>query len=251
MVGNAGGWGVEPVVNPSLREARRQRLIRMTKEQIAGRTGPVRQIRYRDEVVSPLALERGCRELLRRAQRAIATIVTSMVYAGDLRGAVGEPVLRQHEWEIAVALREITELLLDLASSSGGGTAGPMTTAILLSQHRAISIARDATTARIVAIEQLAAQVAAAEAARRDWETAHRMAANNDKYLDLVARTAVDQHATAEITAWPSRPPWRRRRSARPCSGPPWPRRHWPCPSAIRSATEAFSRGWVLDTAGR
>ena len=26
------------------------------------------------------------------------------------------------------------------------------------------------------------------------------MAANNDKYLDLVARTAADQHATVEIT---------------------------------------------------
>jgi hypothetical protein len=26
------------------------------------------------------------------------------------------------------------------------------------------------------------------------------MAANNDKYLDLVARTAADQHATMEIT---------------------------------------------------
>ena len=52
----------------------------------------------------------------------------------------------------------------------------------------------------MLALESLAAQVAAAEAARRDWETAHRMAANNDKYLDLVARTAADQHATAEIT---------------------------------------------------
>jgi len=142
MVGHAAGWNVEPVVNPSLREAKRQRLIRTTNEQIAGRRGPVRQIRHRDEVVSPL----------------------------------------------------------DLASSSGGGTAGPMTTTILLSQHRAIEIARDATTARIAAIEQLAAQVAAAEAARQDWETAHRMAANNDKYLDLVARTAVDQRATVEIT---------------------------------------------------
>ena len=200
MVGNAGAWGVEPVVNPSLREARRQRLIRTAKEQVAGRTGPVRQVRYRDQVVSPLALERECRDLLRRAQRAIATIVASQVYAGDLRGTVAEPVLRQHEWETAVALREITELLLDLVSSSGGGTAGPMTTAVLLAQNRAISIARDATKARVLALESLAAQVAAAEAARRDWETAHRMAANNDKYLDLVARTAADQHATVEIT---------------------------------------------------
>ena len=60
MVGDAGAWSVEPVVNPGLREARRRRLIRMTKEQIAGRTGPVRQVRYRDQVVSPLALELEC-----------------------------------------------------------------------------------------------------------------------------------------------------------------------------------------------
>jgi hypothetical protein len=194
-------WGVEPVVNPSLREAKRQRLMRMTREQVAGRTGPVRQIRYRDQVVSPLALERECRELLHRAQRALAVVVASSVYARDLRDTVEEPVLRQHEWEIAVSLREITELLLDLASSYGGGTVGPMTAGILVSQNRAISMARDATTARILALEMLAAQVAAAEAARRDWETAHRLAANNDKYLDLVARTAADQHATTEITS--------------------------------------------------
>ena len=97
-------------------------------------------------------------------------------------------------------MREITELLLDLVSDYASGRAGPMTTTVLLSQNRAISIARDATTARVQALESLAAQVAVADAARRDWETAHRMAANNDKYLDLVARTAADQHATAEIT---------------------------------------------------
>ena len=67
MVGDAGASSVEPVVNPSLREARRRRLIRMTKEQIAGRTGPKRQARYRDQVVSPLALELECRKLLHRA----------------------------------------------------------------------------------------------------------------------------------------------------------------------------------------
>src|SRR5439155_15415890 len=200
MVGDAGAGNAEPVTNPSLREARPRRLIRMTKQQVAGRTGPLRQVRLRDQVVSPLALELECQKLLQRAQYAIATIVTSGVYAGDLRGAVEELVLRQHEWDIAVALREITELLLDLVSDYAGGTAGPMTATVLLSQNRAISIARDATTARVLALELLAAQVAAAETARRDWETAHRMAANNDKYLDLVARTAADQRATVEIT---------------------------------------------------
>ena len=200
MAGIADASSVEPVANPGLSKAKRQRLIRMTKQQITGRTGPVRQIRRKDQIVSPLALELECRTLLQRAQRAIATIVTSSVYAGDLRAAVEEPVLRRHEWEIAVALRDITELLLDLVAGYAGGAAGPMTTAVLVSQNRAISIARDATTARVLALELLAAQVAAAEAARRDWETAHRMAANNDKYLDLVARTAADQHATVEIS---------------------------------------------------
>ena len=51
----------------------------------------------------------------------------------------------------------------------------------------------------MLSLEILAAQVAAADAARRDWETAHRMAADNDKYRDLVARTAADEHATMEI----------------------------------------------------
>ena len=200
MVGNVSAGRVQPVANPSLRQAKRERLIRMTQAQLAGRTGPVRQIRYRDEVVSPLALERECGTLLYRAQRAIATVVTSQVYERELRGTVQERALRQHEWDIAVALREITELLLDLAASYAGGQAGPMTTAILVSQNRAISVARDATTARVLALEALAEHVAVAEAARRDWEAAHVAAARNDKFLDLVARTAADQHATTEIT---------------------------------------------------
>jgi hypothetical protein len=83
----------------------------------------------------------------------------------DLRGTVEEPVLRRHEWEIAVGLREITELLLDLVSSAGGGTAGPMTATVLVSQNRAISMARDATTARVLTLrETLQLATLAAEA---------------------------------------------------------------------------------------
>ncbi|MGH3186276.1 MAG: hypothetical protein ACRDPY_08725 [Streptosporangiaceae bacterium] len=118
MVGTAGAGNVEPVVNPSLREAKRQCLIRVTKQQIAGRAGPLRQIRRRDEVVSPLALELECRKLLLRAQHAIRAIVTSRVYAGDLRGTVQEPVLRQHEWETGGPRGPA-------AGHPGGGGAGP------------------------------------------------------------------------------------------------------------------------------
>jgi hypothetical protein len=51
----------------------------------------------------------------------------------------------------------------------------------------------------VLGIELLAAHVAVAEAARLDWEAAHLAAARNDRYLDLVARTAADEHAALQI----------------------------------------------------
>jgi hypothetical protein len=118
----------------------------------------------------------------------------------SLSGTVQEPALKRHEWEIACSLREISELLTELASAFAQGSAGPMTTAVVASQNRAITLARQTTETRVVSIELLAAHIAAAEAARRDWETAQQVAARNDKYLDLVARTAADEHVTGELT---------------------------------------------------
>jgi hypothetical protein len=168
-------------------------------EESARLKGPERQYLYRDGVVPPGALDQEGRELLRRVQHAINSIVRSKIYAADLQGTLSEPVLRRHEWQIAVELREITELMLELSSHTAG-TTGPMTSAVLEPQKRAISLARDATAARVAAIESLAAQMADADVVRLDWETAHQLAANNDRYLDLVARTAADQVATVEIT---------------------------------------------------
>jgi hypothetical protein len=202
MTGDIGPFPVYPVANPSLREGRRLRITWMAIQQSAGRVGPVRQKRYRDDVVSPLALEMSCRELLCRAQASIVTIVGAQVYAASLSGTVRVADLRRHEWEIAVALREISELLVELAASFAAGGAGPMTLTVAASQNRAILIARDGIAGRVAALERLAGQVAAAEAARQDWETAHQLAARNDKYLDLVARTAADERASAEISSF-------------------------------------------------
>jgi len=77
---------------------------------------------------------------------------------------------------------------------------GPMTDAVLESHRRALALAQQATTARVCALERYAAQVRVTDAARRDWQSALKIAGLNDRYLDLLARTAADDQAIAEIT---------------------------------------------------
>jgi hypothetical protein len=53
---------------------------------------------------------------------------------------------------------------------------------------------------RVEALENYAAQVRKADAARMDWKTAQQVASINDKYRDLIARTAAAEHAVADLT---------------------------------------------------
>jgi hypothetical protein len=140
------------------------------------------------------------RELLRRARAAIAVVRGSESAAADgLLPAGGAAALGHHEQEITATLREITTLRAELDAGAPAAR-GPMTEAVIAAQQRALGLAVAATTARVAALEGLAAQVQAADAARLDWHSAHRRAGRNDRYLDLLARTAADEHAIAEIT---------------------------------------------------
>jgi len=154
----------------------------------------------RSKVIFPENLDETCRALLGRSQSAISIILGSHVRtAGLLGNPVDDELLRQHEWEIAEKLREITSLRALLAANTPGTPAGPMTTDVLRAQQRAIEMAQEATTARILALERYASQISAADDADRDWQLATRLSKLNDKYLDLVARTASDNHAAGEI----------------------------------------------------
>ena len=148
-----------------------------------GRPAPMRQVLYRDEVVAPLALDLSCRQLLLRVQRAIASTVKSAVYTADLHTTMPVSVLKQHEWEIAIALREISELRAEYTASASAAGQGPMTAAVLAPQKRALKLAQDATASRVSALERYAAQVEAADTAQRDWQNSLRVAGLNDKYL--------------------------------------------------------------------
>jgi hypothetical protein len=153
-------------------------------------------------VIEPSSLDDSCRQLLRRAQLAIGAILSSEVHAADLlRHAAGELTLRRHEWEIASTLREITALRAKFDANLLDASRGPMTDAVLESHRRVLAAAQEATASRVHAIERYAAQIREADAARLDCQTALKIAGLNDRYLDLLARTAADEHAIAEITS--------------------------------------------------
>jgi hypothetical protein len=152
------------------------------------------------KVVFPENLDETCRALLRRAQGAIASIRgSSLMATSPLGSIVDDSLLDQHEWEVACQLREITNLRSLLAANSPSSSVGPMTTDVLRAQQCAIEVAQEATTTRVVALERYASQVIAADEADRDWQLATRLSHLNDKYLDLVARTASDDYAAGEI----------------------------------------------------
>jgi hypothetical protein len=155
-----------------------------------------------NQVIEPSSLDDCGRQLLRRAQLAIGAILSSQACAADLLDrAAAQTALKRHEWEIASTLREISALRAESGTSLPGASAGPMTEAVLESHRRALALAQQATTARVCALERYAEQVRVTDTARLDWQSALKIAGLNDRYLDLLARTAADDQAIAEITA--------------------------------------------------
>lgn len=160
------------------------------------RYSPVRELAENVEsVVYPHDLDGTCRTILARAQSAIETILRSQVRAAGLVEA-DEPTLRRHEWEIATALRRMADLRAVHASQR---PAGSRTVSVLEAQGRALDVAQEATEARVAALQRFAACVAAADAAYRDWREALQLSDLNSRYLDLVAATAADEIAVAEL----------------------------------------------------
>lgn len=194
-------WDIMPVANPELREGERRRIVRgiLAKDPV-GLAEPMYQLQRRDKVVAPSSLDRVCRQLLRRAQTAIDSALDSGTGEVELPDIVAEGTLRRHEWEIAVALREITDLRAE-HEFNATASAGPMTDAVLGPHQRALRLAEDAIVSRVTALECYAAEIVAVGTAYRDWQDARRLSRLNDRYLDLVARTAADEHAVAEISS--------------------------------------------------
>jgi hypothetical protein len=141
------------------------------------------------------------RKLLRRAQDAVDAVNASLVSrAGLLDGADGSAELRWQEWDIAVTLREqarLRGLRASLPELSAGSPA-----ARLLQRHRDAAAAAERSVAeRVSALERYAAEVREADAAYRDWEQHAIVVQLSGPHLDMLARTAADEHGVATINA--------------------------------------------------
>ena len=138
------------------------------------------------------------RVLLRRSQDAVDAVTSSEVYrAGLLDEGVA---LAGQEWDIALALREQGRLRARRAELSAAN-AGAVTTALLDRQLQAAELADASVAARVAALERYAAEVREADAAYQDWQQAAALAELSSQHLDMLARTAADEHGIAEIQA--------------------------------------------------
>ncbi len=141
------------------------------------------------------------RVLLRRAQDAIDAVTSSEVCRDDVLDQAGvSATLAAQEWDIAVALREQARLRTRRAELRTTG-AGPATAALLGRQAEAADLAASSVAARVEALESYAAEVREADAAYRDWQQVSRLADLHGQHLDMLARTAADEHGIAEIEA--------------------------------------------------
>jgi len=138
--------------------------------------------------------------LLGRAWDAIDAVRSAEVCrAGLLDAAAYRTALAAQEWEIATALRQQSELrqaraqLPAMAEDSAA-------VELLGRQHTAAHLAELSVADRVAALEQLAAEVRCADNAHRDWLAFAAVAELADRHLDMLARTAADSHAIAEIT---------------------------------------------------
>lgn len=141
------------------------------------------------------------RVLLRRAQDAIDSVLSSQVCAADLLDqAAARAALASQEWEIARALREQARLRVR-RSELPAVRPGTQAATLLAVQAQAAQLADVSVAGRVAALERYAAEVQAADAAWRDWQQAAVVAELEGQHLDMAARTAADEHGVAHIEA--------------------------------------------------
>jgi hypothetical protein len=161
---------------------------------------------YHGRYLTELDLDARGRVLLRRVQDAIDTVRSAQVTrAGVLDEATADMALAAQEWDIAVTLREHADLRARRAAAGTPPAGSPA--AGMLAEHQASARAADESVARrVLALERYAGEVRAADAAvYGHWRQQTVIAELREPHLDMLARTAADEHGIAELDAMTER----------------------------------------------
>ena len=154
--------------------------------------------RYRGQYLTDADLDAPGRALLRRAQEAVSSARATEVTRAGLLPV--DPALAAQEWEIAVSLREQARLRQRRAELAGPARRSSPAADLLRQQQDAADEAERSTTARVAALEQFSATMTAADSAYQDWQTRAQLAELGQAHLDMLARTAADEHGITELT---------------------------------------------------
>lgn len=137
-----------------------------------------------------------CRALLSRASTAASAVLKSAVsQQGLIDRQRNEVSLPLQEWEIAEALREYSRLVRRSPKAAEGEKA----VALLEVRRQALCLSLAGVEGRVAALEAYASQVAEADRQLKELKQIQQLTDGSGDVLDLLARTARDGLAVAEI----------------------------------------------------
>lgn len=149
----------------------------------------------------PKDLTADAQELLGRARRAMTAVLDSRVHREKwLDTQRNEAAFPRQEWAIAQALRDYSRVARK-DQRAPQQTDNATVAELLTSRQRVLATSLQGIERRVAALEAYADQVAEADARYAEVREIERLAAGSDELLDLLARTAADDLAVAEIEA--------------------------------------------------
>ncbi|MFE4258267.1 hypothetical protein [Streptomyces sp. NPDC056883] len=173
------GWAASSVVQRRHNHARRDRMHAI-----------------RDQYMLWEGLTEECRALLSRASTAASAVLKSAVsQQGLIDRQRNEVSLPLQEWEIAESLREYSRLVRRAPKDADG----EKVVTVLEARRRALDLSLAGIEGRVIALEAYASQVAEADLQLKELKQIQRLTDGSGDVLDLLARTARDGLAIAEI----------------------------------------------------
>ncbi|MFF5109573.1 hypothetical protein [Streptosporangium sp. NPDC000509] len=147
---------------------------------------------HKDRFILPEDLDRDCGDLLRRAQDAEESILTSEINRANLLDTVDNAVtLPEQTWQIARKL----VLLSDMRAEHNRlvpGDPPPEVAESFAPYVKALETAEISLTRRVRALEEYARQVRKADGVYRAYQQLRTLAERTPRYEALVAETAAD-----------------------------------------------------------